>query len=267
MVGSFLVHLVRSCYLYGSYALLAPCSRACRQAWPRRCKHLQALNKCSCHVADLTKAVLLPGWVASAMFTAATLLYNYWGQGGRHIWDIEPEKRQNLVLSLWLCEVSFLVCGGLTKVSVLLFYRRLVDGLCSGLWKWLVLLAIAFTTAYTIAFVVLLFFNCTPMVAYWRAFDPGYASTVHYTCLNTDIANVIVGICAGLSDLYAVALPCIITWHYSVPRAKRVALNIVFSFGLIVVAASGARTYYLFSKSHQKDDPRERGLYANTLLK
>ena len=192
------------------------------------------------------------------MFTAATLLYNFWGQGGRHIWDIEEDKRQNLVLSLWLCEVSFLVCGGLTKVSVLLFYRRLVDGTCSRLWKWLVLLAIGFTTAYTIAFVVLLFFNCTPMVAYWRAFDPTYASTVHYTCLNTDIANVIVGICAGLSDLYAVALPCIITWHYSVPRAKRVALNIVFSFGLIVVAASGARTYYLFSKSHQKDEPRTR---------
>jgi hypothetical protein len=246
MAANFLVHLVRSCYLN---------------------KHLQARNTRSCHVADLTKAVLLPGWVASAMFTAATLLYNYWGQGGRHIWDIEEDKRQNLVLSLWLCEISFLVCGGLTKVSVLLFYRRLVDGTYSRLWKWMVLLAIAFTTAYTIAFVVLLFFNCMPMVAYWRAFDPVYASTHHYTCLNTDIANVIVGICAGLSDLYAVALPCIITWHYSVPKAKRIALNIVFSFGLIVVAASGARTYYLFSKSHQKNNPSEGELHANTLLK
>jgi hypothetical protein len=267
MAASFLVHLVRSCYLNGSYAFLAPCSGPCREAWLGRCKHSQARNTRSCHVADLTKAVLLPGWVASAMFTAATLLYNYWGQGGRHIWDIEEDKRQNLVLSLWLCEVSFLVCGGLTKVSVLLFYRRLVDGTYSRLWKWMVLLAIAFTTAYTIAFVVLLFFNCTPMVAYWRAFDPVYASTHHYTCLNTDIANVIVGICAGLSDLYAVALPCIITWHYSVPKAKRIALNIVFSFGLIVVAASGARTYYLFSKSHQKNNPIEGELHADTLLK
>jgi hypothetical protein len=36
---------------------------------------------------------------------------------------------------------------------------------------------------------------------------------------------------------------------------------------LIVVAASGARTYYLFSKSHQKNNPSEGELHANTLLK
>jgi hypothetical protein len=199
--------------------------------------------------------------MASALFTAASLLYNYWGQGGRHIWDIEEDNRQNLVFSLWLAEINFLVCGGLTKVSVLLFYRRMVEGTCSRRWKWAVLTAIAFTTAYTIAFVVLLFFNCTPMEAYWKAFDPVYSATVPYTCLNTDIANVIVGLCAGLSDVYAVALPCIITWHYSVPKRQKIALNFVFSLGLVVVAASGVRTYYLFSKSpHQDNQKRTRTL-------
>jgi len=205
-----------------------------------------------CSMADLSKAILFPGWVASVMFTAVTLLYNYWATGNRHIWDIQPSKRENLALCLWLAEFSFLICGGLTKVSVLLFYRRLVDGTYSRRWRWLVVFAIAFTIAYTVAFCVMLLLNCTPTEAYWRAFDPVYATTVHYTCLDTKIINTLAGVFAAASDVYAVALPCIITWHFSVPRAQKIALNIIFSLGLLVVAASGVRTYYLISKWHQQ---------------
>lgn len=184
------------------------------------------------------------------MFTAVALLYNYWATGNRHIWDIRPDRRENLALSLWLAEFSFLVCGGLTKVSVLLFYRRLVDGTYSRRWRWMVMFAIAFTIAYTTAFCIMLLLNCTPTEAYWRAFNPQYATTVHYTCLDTKVINTLAGVFAAASDVYAVALPCIITWHFSVPRAQKIALNVIFSLGLLVVAASGVRTYYLISKSH-----------------
>jgi hypothetical protein len=182
------------------------------------------------------------------MFTAVSIVYVTWAQGDRHIWDISPGKREPLALCLWLAEFAFLVCGGFTKVSVLLFYRRLVEGTYSKLWRWLVLFAIAFTAAYTVAFCVMLLINCTPTEAYWKAFDPVYATTHNYTCLDTKIINTLAGVFAATSDLYSVALPCIITWHFSVPRAQKIALNIIFSLGLLVVAASGVRTYYLMSK-------------------
>lgn len=184
------------------------------------------------------------------MFTAITIVYVNWAQGDRHIWDIEHDKTENLALCLWLAEFSFLVCGGLTKVSVLLFYRRLVDGTYSKRWKWLVIFAIGFTVSYTIAFCIMLLINCSPTEAYWRAFDPQYAMTKQYKCLDTKIINTLAGVFAAASDLYAVALPCIITWHFSVPKAQKIALNIIFSLGLLVVAASGVRTYYLMSKLH-----------------
>jgi hypothetical protein len=183
------------------------------------------------------------------MFTAVTIVYVTWAQGDRHIWDISPGKREPLALCLWLAEFAFLVCGGFTKVSVLLFYRRLVDGTYSKLWRWLVLFAIGFTVAYTIAFCVMLLINCTPTEAYWKAFDPVYATTQQYTCLDTKIINTLAGVFAAASDLYAVALPCIITWHFSVRKAQKIALNIIFCLGLLVVAASGVRTYYLMSWS------------------
>ena len=49
-------------------------------------------------------------------------------------------------------------------------------------------------------------------------------------------------------QVYAVALPCIITWHYAIPKRQKIALNVIFCLGFIVVIASCIRTYWLISK-------------------
>jgi hypothetical protein len=134
-------------------------------------------------------------------------------------------------------------------VSILFFYRRLVSGTYSKKWYWCVWFAIAFTIVYTVAFCIMLLFDCRPTKAYWMAFDIKYALTADYTCLkDSNVINTTAGVCAAISDLYAVALPCIITWHHAVPRRQRVALNAIFCLGFVVVAASGVRTYWLISK-------------------
>jgi hypothetical protein len=181
------------------------------------------------------------------MFTVVTMMYTQHAQGDRHIWDVTSDTRQYAVLCMWLGQFSFLVCGGCTKVSILFFYRRLVEGTYSKRWTWLVWLAISFTIAYTIAFCVMLLINCSPTESYWRAFDIQYAMTQSYTCLDTSAINAITGVCAVVSDVYAVALPCIITWHYAIPKRQKIALNVIFSLGLIVVVASCIRTYWLMS--------------------
>ena len=197
------------------------------------------------------------------------MLYTQRAQGDRHIWDVEPETRQYAVLCMWLGQFSFLVCGGCTKVSILFFYRRLVDGTYSKRWRFLVWIAITFTIAYTVAFCIMLLVNCSPTEAYWRAFDIPYALTNDFTCLDTSAINAITGVCAAVSDvserrmhfivrclghyadsnqIYAVALPCIITWHYAIPKRQKIALNVIFCLGFIVVIASCIRTYWLISK-------------------
>lgn len=182
------------------------------------------------------------------MFTIVTMVYTQWAQGDRHVWDITPDKRSNAVLCMWLGQFFFLLCGGCTKVSILFFYRRLVEGTYSKRWNWLVWFAIGFTIAYTIAFCIMLCVNCSPTESYWMAFDIKYALTEEFTCLDTSVINIMAGVCAAISDLYAVALPCIITWHYAIPKRQKIALNIIFSLGFVVVAASGVRTYWLISE-------------------
>lgn len=182
------------------------------------------------------------------MFTTMSMMFTQKAHGDRHIWDVERDKFASVVLYMWLAQFAFLVCGGCTKVSILFFYRRLVEGTYSKRWTWLVWAAIAFTIAYTVAFIIMLLVNCSPTEAYWMAFDLKWAAGNHYKCLNTTPINLISGICAAVSDVYAVALPCIITWHYAVPRRQKIALNVIFSLGLIVVIASCVRTYWLMSK-------------------
>ncbi|KAM0699321.1 hypothetical protein Q7P36_001368 [Cladosporium allicinum] len=205
----------------------------------------------------LDDAIIFPGWLAGLMFTAVSIIYTSYAHGDRHVWDAPPEKRTTLVLCMWLGEFSFLVCGGCTKVSILLFYRRLVTGTYSKRYKWLIWFAIAFTIAYTFTFCVVLLANCTPTSAYWMAFDFKYALTQDYQCMDTSVINAMAGVCAAISDVYSVALPCFLTWQLnSVPKAQKIALFGIFSLGLVVVAASGVRTYWLIETGVSKDITR-----------
>jgi hypothetical protein len=246
MDAGVLIHLVFCSDVDGRLSILASCKRA---RWEARVGRRKASTPESAGSQLTTrKAILFPAWLAGLMFTVVTMMYTQRAQGDRHIWDVTPETRQYAVLCMWLGQFSFLICGGCTKVSILFFYRRLVEGTYSKRWTWLVWVAISFTIAYTIAFCIMLLVNCSPTEAYWRAFDISYALTKSYTCLDTSAINAITGVCAAVSDVYAVALPCIITWHYAIPRRQKVALNVIFSLGFIVVIASCIRTYWLISK-------------------
>ena len=168
---------------------------------------------------------------------------------------------------MWLGEFSFLVCGGCTKVSILLFYRRLVGGTYSTRYKWLIWCAISFTIAYSFTFCVILLANCTPTRAYWMAFDFKYALTQDYQCMDTSVINAMAGVCAAISDVYSVALPCFLTWQLtSVPKRQKIALFGIFSLGLVVVGVSGVRTYWLIGRSSQALNTLSEPAYTDLQL-
>lgn len=158
---------------------------------------------------------------------------------------------ENTALITWIAELAFLICGCFIKVSVLLFYRRLARDSVSRYWIWGVICAIAFTVSYSLAFMLTLIFNCSPTEAYWKAFNPTYTMT--YTCVNTTVVNLLAGIMAIVSDLYSVFLPCMMTRHIQLPKAQKFALYIIFSLGLLAVAASSVRTYWLYKVGHSSD--------------
>ncbi|KAK3075912.1 hypothetical protein LTR53_000341 [Teratosphaeriaceae sp. CCFEE 6253] len=143
-----------------------------------------------------------------------------------------------------LQEFAFLVATCCTKISVLLFYRRLVQGTFSKRWRLATIGAILFTACYCISFSLALILNCRPTEAYWKSFSLAY--TADYTCADTRNLNPLSGALSVFSDFYSVVLPMGMLRHFEAPKRQKMALNAVFSLGLLVVAAGCARTYYIY---------------------
>ena len=61
-------------------------------------------------------------------------------------------------------------------------------------------------------------------------------------------ATLSAGIFAIVPDLYSVILPIAVVWSLHLPFWKRVGLGALFSCGLVIVAVSALRTYYLWRK-------------------
>ncbi|KAH9826755.1 hypothetical protein Tdes44962_MAKER03298 [Teratosphaeria destructans] len=191
----------------------------------------------------LDDLLLVPAYLAGTMLTVTCILNVEQYGLNRHIWNVPFHLYENALLCAWLGELSFLVSTCCTKVSVLLFYRRLTQGTISKRWKYAIVGAIVFTVLYGLAFVLSLIFTCSPTASYWKAFSGTY--TVDYTCTDTTALNPLSGALSMFSDLYAVLLPMSMLRHFDAPRRQKVALNVIFSLGLLVVAAAAARTYYL----------------------
>ena len=185
------------------------------------------------------------------MFTTLIILdCNHYGVD-RHLWDVPIEKFEGLALMAWTSELAFLVSTCCTKVSVLLFYRRLVRGTYNKIWRWMTVGAIYLTIGYGLGFIIALVLNCRPTNAYWKSLSLTY--TGEYTCTDTRILNPISGALSVLSDFYAVVLPMGMLHNFDIDRRKKIALYSVFSLGLLVVAMGSVRTYYLSELGYNYD--------------
>ncbi|KAK0252515.1 hypothetical protein B0A54_05774 [Friedmanniomyces endolithicus] len=195
-------------------------------------------------ILGLDDALLVPAFLSATMFSIVVIMSNRDYGSDRHVWDVRPEWFETALLLAWLGEFAFLISTCCTKISVLLFYRRLVQGTFSKRWRMATIGAIVFTACYCVAFILALVFNCNPTEAYWKAYSLTY--TKSYTCANTKNLNPLAGALSVFSDLYSVVLPMGMLRHFEASKRQKLALNAIFSLGLIVVAAGCVRTYYIY---------------------
>jgi hypothetical protein len=200
-----------------------------------------------------TQALILPGWLCSIVFTVFSLLSTEKYGSGTHVWDIPVSHFAPLSLIGWCAEFAYLLSTSCTKCSTLFFYRRLTKGTYNKRWKYAILTAITFTAMYTVAFVFVLAFSCSPVDAYWKSRNPYYQK--EYSCIDTKSSTVLSAALSVVSDLYSVLMPCIMLRNFGAPGSQKIALNIIFSLGLLVVAAGSVRTYYIQQVSHSLDKP------------
>lgn len=131
----------------------------------------------------------------------------------------------------WLSEGCFLITTGLTKISILLFYRRLSAGSYNRTWEYCTKTAIAFVVLYIVVFLQVLVFVCIPTEAFWRQYDLSYGS--NFKCMDGQVPSVLAGTFSVFTDLYSVLLPCWLFWTLQIPRGQKIALWGVFAVGFL----------------------------------
>lgn len=175
--------------------------------WLRATKRAGALG--------LDDAFLVPAWLTATIFATMVILSTEKYGSDRHIYDIRPTTFQYTTLAAWLAEFSFLISTSSCRVSVLLFYRRLVKGTYSRRWRLAIFAAIAFQFVYCLGFVLALLLSCQPTEAYWKAYSPTYSKSYH--CADITALNPLSGSLSVFSDFYSVVLPMCMLRHFDVP--------------------------------------------------
>lgn len=184
------------------------------------------------HTTNENQMLLIPAFLGAVMWTTLVIMCCLHYGTDRHTWDVPPDEFENsLFLGAFLSEIAFLISTCCTKVSILLFYRRLTEGTYSKKWKWATIAAIIFTVVFCLAFLLVLCLQCRPTEAYWKSLSFTY--TKDFECSNTKILNPISGALSVVSDFYSVLLPMAMTRHFDIDRRKKIALNAVFSLGKI----------------------------------
>jgi hypothetical protein len=129
----------------------------------------------------------------------------------------------------------YLFSTAFTKISVLLFYRRLVQGTCSRRYKYAIWAAMGFVIVYTFVFVVLLLVTCKPIQATWLRLDPTYSPT-RYHCGSNDLMGKVSdlgGALSVVSDFYSVLLPAVLLLQIRITSRQRWGLMAIFSVGFL----------------------------------
>ncbi|OAG14375.1 hypothetical protein CC77DRAFT_918980, partial [Alternaria alternata] len=167
-----------------------------------------------------------------------TYTHSHAYHSGIHIWDVDLTLftiQRKLILAI---EMLVLLVGGLVKVSILLFFRRLGSRGVSKAFRFVTWTAIGVQTASTIAFVTGFFFVCRPMSAYWEQSDViKIAQGVKFNCYDEGAAIVSAGVISTVQDVVTALLPNFIYWKAKIPIRQKVALMGIFA------TAYGAATF------------------------
>lgn len=100
-------------------------------------------------------------------------------------------------------------------------------------WIWAIWIALIITGGYGLAVLLAYCLMCTPLDAYWKSYDFSWQGEYH--CIDGNALTITTGFFSVLSDLAAVVIPWLILRHYELaaPKRQKIALNIIFSLGLL----------------------------------
>jgi hypothetical protein len=131
-------------------------------------------------------------------------------------------------------EVLFFFGTCFAKISILLFYRRLVAGTYSKTFKWIIWASIGFVILYTFIWFMLILTTCTPVEADWRSLNIDYMTK--YKCAPYPLQkklSLLGGVLSVITDLYSVLLPTSVLLNLNISARQKIGLICIFGAGFV----------------------------------
>lgn len=132
-------------------------------------------------------------------------------------------------------EILYMVSTVTTKISILLFYRRLVPDTVSRGFRWAVYATIAFVVAYFVTFFLLTLLRYQPIYADWMLGDPfwwaAHKDEVHH--IDEGIMIATSAIISAVQDFLVCGMPMVVFWKMDIPKRQRLALGALFAVGFL----------------------------------
>ncbi|KAG9565315.1 hypothetical protein KCU61_g8427, partial [Aureobasidium melanogenum] len=186
--------------------------------------------------------VVLVAFALSVTLTALICVEVQHGQG-RHYSSISPEDLKQLNKAFWASVPVYQASLCLTKISILLQYRRVFVG--SDIQR-VILGSIGVIVVYGLWSVFSTAFMCTPVAYFWDHSIGGHC----LSRLGVWFANASINI---ITDVVICLMPVPVLNRLRLPRKQKYALIGVFSLGLFVCLTSILRLKALYDISVSTD--------------
>lgn len=173
----------------------------------------------------------------------------------RHVWDVPlgnitrelleiqgvivPNNVSGLLKFGYAARISLQLAGNFTRMSLVCFYFRLVEGGHHRRFILILRAALALLVVYCVVFFFPAVFACNPIKAYWMLPPPPNA-----TCLPEGNWAFTAGVVSCIMDVMVMILPVPIIMNLSMTLRKRVVVIVLLNLGLLATIAGVLRTYY-----------------------
>ncbi|KAI4868212.1 hypothetical protein F4820DRAFT_411185 [Hypoxylon rubiginosum] len=148
---------------------------------------------------------------------------------------LDPEGMVVFGQTIYALELLTWPAVGMTKISVLLMYKRIFSTPRFRIIAWML---IGLSIAWTITFTFALMFSCTPIASQWDyslSFTCVDEVALFTTALATDVAT----------DFLVLLLPIYKTWQLQIPFARKAMIVGIFLLGGLVSIVGIIRIHFL----------------------
>ncbi|KAF4990837.1 hypothetical protein FGRMN_8218 [Fusarium graminum] len=204
---------------------------------------------------SLDDYTILLSWLFVAA-TAAMVVVAGQAGAGKHVWALKIHQLVETAKLSYVFSFFFATAVFTTKVSILLFYRRVFTrgGVTFRVAYWFGTILVM---SYPIIFTFTMGFSCRPLSHFWTQVEG-----TEGTCINVGRFFVILALINLATNVIVLLIPVPEVLKLQMSREKKAAVFVIMALGGLVCVASAVRVYYLDIYSSKLDSTWAMGPVA-----